>query len=130
MSDDASTGTMTHGDLHYANVLAADREPWLVIDPKPMSGDPHYEPAPLLWNRWDELDGDIRGECVAASTPWSMPPGWTRTAPATGWSCGWCSTRTGRSRRPSAPIAHPMRASGTGSLAASPSPRRSRAEGQ
>jgi streptomycin 6-kinase len=61
VADDASTGTMTHGDLHYANVLAADREPWLVIDPKPMSGDPHYEPAPLLWNRWDELEGDIRG---------------------------------------------------------------------
>ena len=60
VADDASTGTMTHGDLHYANVLAADREPWLVIDPKPMSGDPHYEPAPLLWNRWDELEGDIR----------------------------------------------------------------------
>ena len=52
---------MIHGDLHYENVLAADREPWLVIDPKPMSGDPHYEPAPLLWNRWDELEGDIRG---------------------------------------------------------------------
>lgn len=61
VSDEASTGTMTHGDLHYENVLAADREPWLVIDPKPMSGDPHYEPAPLLWNRWDELEGDIRG---------------------------------------------------------------------
>jgi streptomycin 6-kinase len=61
ISDEASTGVMTHGDLHYENVLAADREPWLVIDPKPMSGDPHYEPAPLLWNRWDELEGDIRG---------------------------------------------------------------------
>ena len=50
-----------HGDLHYANVLAAAREPWLVIDPKPLSGDPHYEPAPLLWNRWDDLGhGDLR----------------------------------------------------------------------
>jgi streptomycin 6-kinase len=55
LSDDASVGTMIHGDLHYANVLAGDREPWLVIDPKPVSGDPHYEVAPLLWNRWDEL---------------------------------------------------------------------------
>ncbi len=54
-SDPASTGRLVHGDLHYANVLAADREPWLVIDPKPMSGDPHYEPAPMLWNRADEL---------------------------------------------------------------------------
>jgi streptomycin 6-kinase len=61
LADDASTGTMIHGDLHYENVLAADREPWLVIDPKPTSGDPHYEVAPLLWNRWDELRGDIRG---------------------------------------------------------------------
>jgi streptomycin 6-kinase len=58
--DPASVGTMIHGDLHYENVLAADREPWLVIDPKPTSGDPHYEVAPLLWNRWDELRGDVR----------------------------------------------------------------------
>jgi streptomycin 6-kinase len=27
----------------------------VVIDPKPMSGDPHYEPAPMLWNRWGEV---------------------------------------------------------------------------
>jgi streptomycin 6-kinase len=55
VADPASTGTLVHGDLHYANVLAADRDPWLAIDPKPMDGDPHYEPAPLLWNRWEEL---------------------------------------------------------------------------
>ncbi len=62
VSDDASTGTTIHGDLHFENVLAADREPWLAIDPKPMSGDPHYEVAPMLWNRWDELvaSGDVR----------------------------------------------------------------------
>jgi streptomycin 6-kinase len=60
VADPASTGTVIHGDLHYENVLAADREPWLVIDPKPMNGDPHYEVAPMLWNRWDELAGDIR----------------------------------------------------------------------
>ena len=61
VADPASVGTMIHGDLHYANVLAADRAPWLAIDPKPMSGDPHYEVAPLLWNRFGELEGDIRG---------------------------------------------------------------------
>lgn len=55
VADPASTGTMIHGDLHYENVLAGDRAPWLVIDPKPTSGDPHFEPAPLLWNRWDEV---------------------------------------------------------------------------
>jgi streptomycin 6-kinase len=62
IADPASTGTMIHSDLHYENVLAADREPWLVIDPKPVSGDPHYELAPMLWNRWDEAvgTGDLR----------------------------------------------------------------------
>ncbi len=62
VADDASTGTMIHADLHYENVLAGDRQPWLVIDPKPVSGDPHYEPAPMLWNRWDEAvaTGDLR----------------------------------------------------------------------
>jgi streptomycin 6-kinase len=62
VSDPTSTGAMIHGDLHYENVLAGDREPWLVIDPKPMSGDPHYEVAPLLWNRWDEVvaSGNVR----------------------------------------------------------------------
>ena len=59
-TDDATDGTMVHTDLHYENVLAADREPWLAIDPKPLSGDPHYEVAPLLWNRWEELEGDYR----------------------------------------------------------------------
>ena len=66
VSDPASVGRIIHGDLHYENVLAAPpdvaptRGEWLVIDPKPMSGDPHYEPAPMLWNRYDELAGDLR----------------------------------------------------------------------
>ena len=66
VADPGSVGRIIHGDLHYENVLAAPagdsgRGEWLVIDPKPMSGDPHYEPAPMLWNRWDELAGDVRG---------------------------------------------------------------------
>jgi streptomycin 6-kinase len=60
VADPASTGVIVHGDLHYLNVLAADREPWLVIDPKPMSGDPHFEPAPMLWNRMEELGTGLR----------------------------------------------------------------------
>jgi streptomycin 6-kinase len=26
--------TLMHGDLHFANVLRSDREPWLAIDPR------------------------------------------------------------------------------------------------
>jgi streptomycin 6-kinase len=60
VADPASTGVIVHGDLHYLNVLASDREPWLVIDPKPMSGDPHFELAPMLWNRMEELADAVR----------------------------------------------------------------------
>ncbi len=56
LDDEASVGRLIHVDLHYENVLAGGaRAAWLAIDPQPLSGDPHYEPAPMLWNRWDEL---------------------------------------------------------------------------
>ncbi|MEV6287975.1 aminoglycoside phosphotransferase family protein [Kribbella sp. NPDC051770] len=52
---------LLHWDLHYDNVLAADRAPWLVIDPKPLAGDPGFELFPALNNRWDALvaTGDL-----------------------------------------------------------------------
>ncbi|MDP4503817.1 aminoglycoside phosphotransferase family protein [Nonomuraea turcica] len=52
---------LLHWDLHYDNVLAADREPWLSIDPKPLAGDPGFDLAPALWNRWDDVvaTGDV-----------------------------------------------------------------------
>lgn len=37
-------------DLHAGNVLRADREPWLVIDPKPFVGDPAYDATQHLVN--------------------------------------------------------------------------------
>jgi streptomycin 6-kinase len=37
-------------DLHAGNVLRAQREPWLVIDPKPFVGDPTYDATQHLLN--------------------------------------------------------------------------------
>jgi len=37
-------------DLHAGNVLRAQREPWLVIDPKPFVGDPAYDATQHLLN--------------------------------------------------------------------------------
>ena len=51
---------LLHTDLHYANVLEREADQWAVIDPKPVNGDPHYEIAPMLWNRWEEISGDVR----------------------------------------------------------------------
>ena len=59
-ADRAVADRVIHTDLHYANVLAGEREPWLVIDPKAVNGDPHYEIAPMLWNRWNEIACDTR----------------------------------------------------------------------
>jgi streptomycin 6-kinase len=53
---------LLHWDLHYENVLAGDREPWLAIDPKPLAGDPGFDLLPALHNRWDDVvaTGDVR----------------------------------------------------------------------
>jgi len=42
-------------DLHAENVLAAEREPWLVIDPKPHLGDPTYDALQHMLNCGDRL---------------------------------------------------------------------------
>ncbi len=43
-------------DLHYENVLAGEREPWLAIDPKAVIGDPEYGIAQLLWTRLEDIE--------------------------------------------------------------------------
>lgn len=45
---------LVHSDLHFANVLAGQRASWLAIDPKPVTADPAFGVAPVLWNRWQE----------------------------------------------------------------------------
>jgi streptomycin 6-kinase len=44
----ATRRVVVHGDFNPGNVLAAEREPWLAIDPKPMVGDPGYDPWPMV----------------------------------------------------------------------------------
>lgn len=48
-------------DLHAGNILAARREPWLVIDPKPFLGDPAYDPVQHMLNCEDRLASDPSG---------------------------------------------------------------------
>ena len=42
--------TLLHGHLHHDNILAAERQPWLAIDPKGLVGEPAYETGALLCN--------------------------------------------------------------------------------
>lgn len=48
---------LVNEDLHCLNVLGGEREPWLVIDPKPITGDPEWSVIPLLWSRYGEAGG-------------------------------------------------------------------------
>ncbi|MFI7667811.1 aminoglycoside phosphotransferase family protein [Nocardia sp. NPDC049526] len=47
---------LVHGDLHDANILASDREPWLAIDPKTFVGDPAHDALNVIRSpRFDDL---------------------------------------------------------------------------
>ena len=53
---------LVNQDLHAGNVLRAQREPWLVIDPKPLAGEREFGVAPVVRGR--EL-GHSRQQVVA-----------------------------------------------------------------
>lgn len=63
----SSGDLLVNEDLHFQNVLAGQREPWLVIDPKPLSGDLEYGVIPLFWNRFTESTLDERMDLIVAS---------------------------------------------------------------
>jgi len=44
-----SDATLVHGDFHHHNLLSND-DGWVVIDPKPMVGEPEFDVPPFLWN--------------------------------------------------------------------------------
>lgn len=46
---------LLHGDCHHDNILSATREPWLIIDPKGIIGDPGYDLGAFLYNPWPGL---------------------------------------------------------------------------
>ncbi|MBP0454969.1 MULTISPECIES: aminoglycoside phosphotransferase family protein [unclassified Kitasatospora] len=48
---------LLHGDFHHGNVMAADRAPWLAIDPRPLAGERAYDLARLALDRADTLVG-------------------------------------------------------------------------
>ena len=56
-----SGNTLLVTDLHAGNVLAAEREPWLVIDPKPYVGDPAYDVLQHMLNCEERVRTDPAG---------------------------------------------------------------------
>ncbi|MBL7163041.1 MAG: phosphotransferase [Anaerolineales bacterium] len=64
----ASTNSLVvlHGDLHHWNILAAQREPWLALDPKGVVGDPAFEVAAWMHNPMPWLLEQPRPERILA----------------------------------------------------------------
>jgi streptomycin 6-kinase len=44
-----SDATLVHGDFHHHNLLSHG-DGWVVIDPKPMVGEPEFDVSTFLWN--------------------------------------------------------------------------------
>ena len=70
-------------DLHYADVLAGDRETWLAVDPKVVAGDLEFGIAQLLWRRLEDmealgsLDRHFRALAEAAELDPDLARSWT-----------------------------------------------------
>jgi streptomycin 6-kinase len=81
---------LLHQDLHFDNVLAAEREPWLVIDPKPLVGEREFAVAPIarsfelghskrdVLHRFDRVTSELgldreraRGWTIAQTVAWT-----------------------------------------------------------
>lgn len=82
---------LVHQDMHALNILRSQREPWLVIDPKPLVGERAFGIAALvrgdelgrgrknLLRRFDRLTADLsidrgraRGWCLAQTLAWGL----------------------------------------------------------
>jgi streptomycin 6-kinase len=97
---DRSATHLVNQDLHGGNVLSAEREPWLVIDPKPLVGERELEASGLLRNtgsvsRWLDVLADLgldreraRGWGVAHNLAWA----WDERR-------GWLEEHVGEARR-------------------------------
>lgn len=87
--------TLVNQDLHYENVLRGDREPWLMIDPKPIAGDREFGVIPLLWNRAEELAGErgvrdrLAAVCDLGELDGERARGWTLYRAVDNWL--WCT---------------------------------------
>lgn len=85
---------LVNQDLHAGNVLRAGREPWLVIDPKPLVGEREFSVVPMVRGaelghspaavrrRLDRLTGELgldreraRGWTIGQTLAWSIGEG-------------------------------------------------------
>ena len=74
LASDGSRAVLLATDLHAGNVLRAQREPWLVIDPKPFVGDPAYDATQHLLNCEARLHADPDGTIARVAGLMQLDP--------------------------------------------------------
>jgi streptomycin 6-kinase len=96
-SADQGARFLVNQDLHGGNILRAQREPWLVIDPKPLVGERELDGVGLLRNaasaagvrRWLDVLAELGldrertrswGVAHALAWGWDEESGWSTTA--------------------------------------------------
>ena len=98
---------LLHQDMHADNVLRAEREPWLAIDPKALLGEREFSVAPIVRSnelghsrelvlyRFDRLCNDLgldreraRGWTIAQTLAWSMAARYTKHHDTIRWLLG------------------------------------------
>ena len=65
----APRDVVVHGDFNPRNVLRAERQPWLAIDPQPMVGDPAFDPPAIIAQvapPSDDPKGNSRGDTTSS----------------------------------------------------------------
>jgi streptomycin 6-kinase len=89
---------LLHQDLHADNVLAAVREPWLAIDPKPLVGEREFGIAPIVRSfelahsrsavlrRFERLTGELgldreraRGWTIGQTLAWAFDSDYSKS---------------------------------------------------
>jgi streptomycin 6-kinase len=95
---------LLHQDLHGDNVVAAEREPWLAIDPKPLAGEREFAVAPIVRSfelghsrrqvlgRLDRLTSELgldreraRGWTIGQTVAWAVGGGPSEHVEAARW---------------------------------------------
>jgi streptomycin 6-kinase len=52
---------LLHGDLHLGNVVKAERQPWLAVDPKPLVGERAFDVTALIRDKIDDVLAESDG---------------------------------------------------------------------
>lgn len=86
---------LLHQDLHAGNVLRAERQPWLAIDPKPLIGERAFAAAPIvrgteLGHSRDAVRGRLARLCGALDLDEDRARRWTIAQ-----TLAWCITDDG-----------------------------------